>query len=60
MEAEKTEFKISRQPCLSVKPSETCDHLQLLQNTPHTSQRNMSVTIEAKQELGPITMTALC
>jgi hypothetical protein len=53
IEADKTEFKIYRQPSLldiiTIPPSEICDHLQLLKNTPHASQMNMPITTEAKQ-----------
>jgi len=31
----------------------------VLQNTPHSSHRNTSATTEAKQELGPVTITAI-
>jgi hypothetical protein len=65
MEADKNEFNIYRQPCLSdiitMPPSATnMRQPTVLQNTPHSSHRNTSATTEAKQEFGPITITAVC
>jgi len=61
MEADKNEFNIYRQPSLSdiitMPPSETWDHQQFFKTL--SSHRNKPTT-EVKQDLGPITITALC